>query len=521
MLVSIQLNSNRPDTIIEFVQNVEETASNPAQIEIIFNIDLGDEKCRNILEDLKSTSKLHIKYLETDIIKHYKDLWKPLNELLKLTDSNAYFVTNFSDEFRFKTKGWDEILKKYIGYYEDDIFRIRLSRYRFRNYTDFWECVYAPDSLAFYTKKWMDTVGTWCPCLGPDSWQQLVAFYLTNSRKFDHIQYNRDIAENFIKFEGEGASIGLTGLKARQRIKDNVDLWFETVSHEMQEKAKYAAATLQTAIILHENSNPTKLSQNFVSNRKPPIFDGKKISEISSENNIRKKRIEFFYNKNLIYKIDYSLSKLKLFLINNIRKPNYGYFAGGGQECFRKDFVSQVNVYFRMRKYGAFGNRRKTISKPEFLKKYNLNFLWTPIKILWVICELAKLLFFKGTGSKKYCKLIKIKICNVLNKYKKSKFLKKNGLSFLWIPIKIVWLALHQVTILFFKITRSEKYIKPLKIKICNALNKYKKYNLLKKNGLSFLWVPIKISLVALHLINDTILKSLSFKIRQLFKPNL
>ena len=159
MLVSIQLNSNRPEAILEFVRNIEETASRPEIIEIIFHIDLGDKKCRDILEELESTSKIQIKYLETDIIKHYRDLWKPLNELLKLTDPRAYFISNFSDEFRFVTKGWDNILQKYVGYYEDDIFRIRLSRYRFRNYVDFWECIFAPDSLAFYTKKWMEIVG--------------------------------------------------------------------------------------------------------------------------------------------------------------------------------------------------------------------------------------------------------------------------------------------------------------------------------------------------------------------------
>src|SRR3989338_6111815 len=185
MLASIQFNSNRPNNISDFVANVEKTASNPQDIEIICHIDEGDDFCKNLLKNLQKTSRVKIKYLQTNIIKGYKDLWKQLNELLKLTDPNAYFVTNFSDEFMFKTKGWDDVLRGYINYYEDDIFRIRLSRYRFRNYTDFWECVFAPDSLAFYTKKWMNVVGMWCPCLGPDSWQQLVSFYLINSRKFD------------------------------------------------------------------------------------------------------------------------------------------------------------------------------------------------------------------------------------------------------------------------------------------------------------------------------------------------
>lgn len=454
MLLSIQLNTNRPKEIKDFVNNVEETSSNPSDIEILVNIDTTDDACKNTLENLQTITKLKLRFIQTDIIKGYKDLWKPLNVLLEHTDPTVYFVTNFSDEFRFKTKGWDDILKKYIGYYEDDIFRIRLSRYRFRNYFDFWECIYAPDSLAFYTKKWMDTVKIWCPCLGPDSWQQLVAFYLINSRKFDHIQYDRDISENFIMFEGEGASLGLTGLKAKQRIKDNVDLWFETVSYEMQEKAKYAAAMLQTGIIMHKNSDQKKISRNFISNRKPPAFDGKNISQVSFRNNKNRKRVEFFYENKPIYKINYGLNKLKLFFVNNIRKLNYGYYAGGGQECFRKDLISQINVYLRMRKYGSFDSKNKTIKKPNFLKKNKLNFLWTPIKIILLVTIIIKNLFFKLTKTEKYFRLLSFKFIKFkrflirvfrlekinfyIKKYRKPDFFKKNKIGFLWIPFKLV-----------------------------------------------------------------------------------
>lgn len=415
MLVSIQLNSNRPAEILDFIKNVEETSFDPSQIEMIFHIDLCDEKCRKILDEKKITSKIQIKYLETDIIKSYKDLWKPLNELLKLTDPNAYFVTNFSDEFRFKTKGWDDVLKKYIGYYEDDVFRVRLSRYRFRNYKDSWECVFAPDSLAFYTKKWMDIVGMWCPCLGPDSWQQLVAFYLTNSRKFDHIQYNRDVPEPFLQFSGEGASIGLKGLKARQRIKDNVDLWFETVSHEMQEKAKYAAAMLEANIILHDNSyNKNSITHNFVTNRKPPHLCEQDISKITLNNNAEKSRLEFYCNNRSIYQISYQLSKLKLILVNNIRKINYGYYAGGGQECFRKDFISQINVYLRMKKYGVLrpgvNFSSLQISKPKFFKKNKIFApLWFPIKAVLIFYKVAFSGLLKITKTTKYYRFLKFK----------------------------------------------------------------------------------------------------------------
>ena len=353
MLLSIHLNSNNPKNILELVENINTTAANPKKIEIIVNIDDGDEASLNNIKNLQKKDGVVLKYIQTNIIKSFKDVWKPYNKLLLLTDKDVDFVTLFSDEFRFSTPEWDNALKKYIGYYEDNIFRIRLSRYRHYNYKDFWQCVFAPDSLAFYTKRWMDVVGQWCPCTGPDSWQQTVSFYLTNSRDFDHIQYNRDVADPFINFKGEGASQGLEGDVLRRRIKDNVDLWFDTVSHKMQEEACKAAAKLQADIIMHENKN---IKNKLVANQKPPIFQEKKLEEVSFQNNETKKQIEFYCNKKLIYKISYKICKIRLFLLNNFRKTNYAYYAGGGKESFISNFIDQLIVYRRIRKHGIFGN---------------------------------------------------------------------------------------------------------------------------------------------------------------------
>jgi hypothetical protein len=391
MLLSINLNSNRPEAITGLINNVENTANNPSQIEIIFHIDIGDKICRDLLIDFKNKSKVKIKFIETDIIKSYFDLWKPLNELLKLTDPDVYFITNFSDEFRFQTNGWDDIIKKYISYYEDDIFRIRLSRYRYRNYDDPWQCVFAPDSLAFYTKKWMDIVGIWCPCLGPDSWQQLVSYYLINSRKFDHIQYNRDVAEPFIKFSGEGAGIGLIEEQSKKRVEDNLKLWFETVSHEMQEKAKHAASLLKANIIMYSIDNMDKTTFNLYSNTKPPIFKNKDLAKIIFEDSKEKKSIEFKFENKIIYKIDYNLSKWKFLVINNYRKTHFAYFSGGGQESYRKDIISEINTYFNMKNYKLIS--LNYLKKPKFFKRFKfLNIFWSFIKIFLIFYFLLRLI---------------------------------------------------------------------------------------------------------------------------------
>ena len=411
MLVSIQLNSNRPENIREFVNNIDETATNPKDIEVIFHIDNGDIECQTALEDLQKTTKTKLRYIQTDIIKCYQDLWRPLNEILKVTDPSAYFVTNFNDELRFKTKGWDDEMRKYISYYDDDIFRVRLSRYRFYNYKDYWETIFAPDGLAFYTKRWMDIVGMWCPCMGPDSWQQSVAYYLLSARKFDHLQYNRDITDPFLKFSGEGVHFGLSDQKLRERIRDNVGLWFETVSCEMQEKAKYAAAKLQANIIINKKIlSSQRVSCNFITTRKPPMFQTVDLNKVYFKNNENKKTIELVYRNRVVYSIDYKLNKIKLFILNNFRKIHYCYYAGGGQESYRKDLISQINSYVRMRKYGILchnGSSMFNLRKPTFFKKHRaLSMLWPIIKILLILIKILESLLKKIAKFTKMNKLV-------------------------------------------------------------------------------------------------------------------
>jgi hypothetical protein len=405
--IAILFNSYLKENIIGFIDNVEKTATNPKNISIIINIDLGNKICKSAIEDLQSSSPIKIKFIETNIIKSFSDVWKTHEYLINQIDKEVYFAAIVSDEVRFKTKGWDKILLQYKSYYEDDIFRIRFSKYRFRNYYDFWECVYAPDSTAFYTAKWLKISGANFHC---DSWQQLVAFYLINSRKFDHIQYNRDIVDAFISIEGEGSGSGLSLLESRRKNIENVKLWFEAVSWEVQQKAKHSAAKLQAGIITHRISNQRKISSNFVNNRKPPIFI-EKTKNITFTDNLIKKRIEFYNDKKLVYKIDYKISRIKLFLINNFRKINYAYYSGGGFECKKINIVNLFYTYYRIRKYGDFGYKEFiNITSPKWIDKFCSKGCWQIIKGFLSIFKILWILLLKITFSKKYYRFVRRKI---------------------------------------------------------------------------------------------------------------
>lgn len=228
---------------------------------MLLHIDTGDTAMAEAVAFEQNRRRFTLRTLSTNLVKGYATLWKPLNPLFAMTHPEAYFIVNVSDEFLFLTQEWDTLLQKYIGYYPDHIFRLRASQYRSRNYNDFWECGFAPDSIAFYTRRWLELSGDWCPCLGPDSFQQCIAFYLYTSGPLSTQQFSRDIAVRELRFSGEGISAGLEGRALNQRTIINNRAWFILMSHAMQEEARRRAMRLKSHIIAHQVSKEATISE--------------------------------------------------------------------------------------------------------------------------------------------------------------------------------------------------------------------------------------------------------------------
>lgn len=317
--ISIQLNSNRPEQIARFFDSIEATADKPEDIEVLLHIDTGDTVMEAAVAMEKARRKFDLHILQTDLVKGYATLWMPLNPLLKLTHPEAYFLINLSDEMLFETKGWDTILRPYVGYYPDHIFRLRGSKYRYRNYTDFWENGFAPDSLAFYTRRWLELSGDWNPCLGPDSFQQCVSYYLFTDDKFSHIQHNRDIALPHMKFTGEGAGIGLEGEALYRRVCINNRAWFVLMSHKMQQEARRRAMRMKAHILAYQHGN-AKVIEN----------EERRHFIVENEQGV------------LITKLSYKLSWLRTSGVTWLRAPLVLYYAGGGKDALRHHKLSSV-----------------------------------------------------------------------------------------------------------------------------------------------------------------------------------
>lgn len=348
-LLSIQLNSNRPAQLSAYLDNIEETTDRPQDIEVVVNIDIDDDVMKTLLDTQIPKRKFTLKYTQSPRPTSFFDLWKPLNKLLTASDPEAYFLLNISDEMFFLTKGWDTILRKYVGFFPDHIFRLRASRNKFKNYFDRWECNNLQDSIPITTRKWVDIGGDWNPCFGPDSFQQLIAFYLAKDSAFSYENISRDIPIIDIQFAGDVPALGVSPEKHWKMVSQAIRAMQICQSYKMQLEAYRRAMLIRANIYV---------ASKQIMNAK--IVDLKK-----------KKVIQIFSDDHLKMMFSYKLSWLSITLTNQWRKFYfYNYFGDG----------------IKFRPSPLFGIIRYLVTKHKFALKVldtwvrTTNFIKSPLK---------------------------------------------------------------------------------------------------------------------------------------------
>jgi hypothetical protein len=326
MLVSFQLASKHPDSLIELFDNLESLAKDPTCFEVLVKVDTEDPQTQAVVAGEVARRKFKLRALVTPRRRGYEDLWIALNELFHLTDPSVYFVCNINDEVRIKQKGWDERLARYIGLFPDNIFRLRTSKLKFRNYYDFWECGFAPENYAFFTKRWLDICGDWNPCFGPDSSQQYVAYYLAYGNYPGARQFNRDIPILDISWRNEGVGLNLSERERRRRTSTNFRLWMRQVSHPMQEEFYRRARRLQASITQAENAENCDVRFYDERARKMIIlYDGD--------------------DRAILDALPYKLNRALIIARNLYRAAHFSYYAGGGREAHNILPLSLLDYY--------------------------------------------------------------------------------------------------------------------------------------------------------------------------------
>ena len=71
-----------------------------------------------------------------------------------------------------------------------------------------------------FTQKWMTVVGIWCPCIGPDTFQECISFYLKKQIK----NKNLELVSNDIDLQGESVSEGMNLSKDFKELEFTIRL---------------------------------------------------------------------------------------------------------------------------------------------------------------------------------------------------------------------------------------------------------------------------------------------------------
>ena len=442
-LLSIHLQSNDPDNFSRFIKSIEKNVENIDLIEIVVKIDDTDINMNDALKRLVKESKVSIKYISTPLLGDFSDLWRSMNDMLLVCEKDTYFIWNMNDEMRIPVAGWDNILKNYVGIFPDDLFRLRTSRFKYRNYSDPWECCFAPETSAITTKKWIETSGNWNPTLGPDTFNQLVAYYFSYHDRFNGIKETRDIIINDFVFEGEGASLGYSKKEITKRLFATTNSWFKLVSYKTQLEASKRSQLIKAQIYMESNYKQSP--------------DYKNIKVVESNKNIYIK-----LNQVILSKFPYKISRLKISIGNFIKSFQYFKYGGGGKDYRKHNFASQsiitkrnIKLYFyslilryKLKKtYNLY--RLYSASRYKINRKYSKNFLYKFIvfftKILpRTISGLISLLYYMTIECAKLIGMLKNIVKFLLTEIYKTKnilfflitaplFILKFLINFLWV----------------------------------------------------------------------------------------
>jgi hypothetical protein len=344
VLLSIHLSSNRPAQFVRFLDCLMSATHDPSCAEVVVHIDDGDDRMHGVVKEQAATRPLRIKFVSRPRNGGFYGLWRAFDDLLRATSPTAYFVVNFNDEMYFKTPGWDTRLRKYVELFPDRIFRLKTSDQRFRNYYDFWEAGFANDTSAIMTKRWLELGGGWCPCNGPDSFQQCVAFYFGWLDRFNAQRPYRELAVHDLEIGGAGANRELRGRELRDRLGGAIRPWFVLMSHTMQEEAARRARKLHAHIWLHEHG----------------------LANAAVRDNRMRRRIEIADDGGrILHSLPYGLSALRIGLTNRWRLLNYAYYGGGGA-LYARRLVRNTLAFLSIR-YEAVYRLRQWL-RPLFVK---------------------------------------------------------------------------------------------------------------------------------------------------------
>lgn len=257
-LLTIITASNRPHNMRKFFENLKETVEDYSAIEVLTKIDIGDTAMQEVMEEAVNKYEFEIRYLQTPRLDGYYTLHYGYQQLFEMSNPETYFIFPVNEEVRFKTKGWDRVLAGYVKFFDDDFFRLKISRLKNRNYYSFHDSGPTPENYPFATRKWMELAGGIGDCWGPDGWHQYIDFHLGQTQGINSSPgIFRSIPINDILIGGEEAGKELTAQQIKIRSHRIFQEWWRMYRTEAQQEFR-KIATRMLAYVWAKNEKITE-----------------------------------------------------------------------------------------------------------------------------------------------------------------------------------------------------------------------------------------------------------------------
>ncbi len=183
-LISIVTATIRPEAFCGLVDNLAETLSTPAACEVLVKVDDEDPETAQAVRAYAKTSRIRVRVFSLPRGKGYWDLWRGYNVMS--AEVEGEFLIGLNDQIRFASRHWDLIVAQHRGLFSDGIYHLRTSVRRNFRFTALVEAFVVGESIAFLSRKWIETVGGWA--IGPacgDTGQECVNYYLRTRFNID------------------------------------------------------------------------------------------------------------------------------------------------------------------------------------------------------------------------------------------------------------------------------------------------------------------------------------------------
>lgn len=245
-LLSIHLPSNKPRHFRRLVDNLVSTAADPTCFEIVVKIDIGDNAMQQAVAEIQRDIDVNLRVVLSEKFPSYFHTYIALDECLRASDPEYYFCWHVNDEILIETPHWDTILERYVDFFPDRLFRLKVNPQKmFYNFFDIEEtCLYADYPIV--PRRWIDATETWAPCHGSEVYQEGISIYLARLGR------HRNVPLFDIVVGGDEPGQNLSPENELARAQGICRAWDQLMSVPVQEMMARSARKLFLLILAHE-----------------------------------------------------------------------------------------------------------------------------------------------------------------------------------------------------------------------------------------------------------------------------